>query len=133
MNTSEKAYVGCPVQYVRLFIAGKWQMGILWNLQNQPLRFSEIKNLLPGISDKTLMQELDFFVHEKVVERKTYRFPSPRVEYKLSGKGRSLIPVISTIVEWGYCYLQDQKADKKMSLTPSSVIESIENRMAEIE
>lgn len=73
-------------------------MGILWNLQNQPLRFSEIKNLLPGISDKTLMQELDFFVNEKVVERKTYRFPSPRVEYKLSGKGRSLIPVISTIV-----------------------------------
>ncbi len=62
MSNANEIYLGCPVQHARQFIAGKWQMGILWNLSNKSLRFGEIKNLLTGISDKALMQELDFFV-----------------------------------------------------------------------
>lgn len=133
MKHNDKLYVGCPVQYARQFIAGKWQMGILWNLRNQSLRFNELRRLLPDISDKTLVQELDFFVQNSLIERQTCEFPFPKTEYKLSPAGRSLIPVITSIVEWGYLHLQDERVTKEMSVTPLSIIQAIENNMAETE
>jgi len=133
MKHDDKLYIGCPVQYARQFIAGKWQIGILWNLRSQSLRFNEIKKQLPDISDKALVQELDFFVQKRIVERTTYEFPFQKTEYKLSPVGRSLIPVITSVVEWGYLHLQDERVTKEMSMTPLSAIQSIENNMAEME
>ena len=132
MKSTNKLYIGCPVQYSRQFLAGKWQMGILWNLRNQPLRFGEIKSQLPDISDKILMQELIFFVQKKIIMSNSYVFPSPKIEYALSNVGKSLIPIITSIVEWGYLNLQDERVDKEMSMTPLSAIQAIENDMAEI-
>lgn len=129
MNPNDKLYLGCPVQYARQFISGKWQMGILWNLRSRNLRFNEIKKLLPDISDKALMQELDFFVQQKMIERNRYEFPFQKIEYRLSAKGQSLIPVITSIVEWGYLHLQDEQVTKEMCRTPRSAIEAIENNM----
>lgn len=130
MNNTNEVYHGCPVQHARQFLAGKWQMGILWNLRNNVLRFSEIKNLLSGISDKALMQELDFFVQKNIIERNVYESPFPKTEYTLTTAGQSLIPVISSIVEWGYSHLQDEKFTKEMGLTPLSVIQDIESTIA---
>lgn len=65
MNDTDRLYIGCPVQHARQFIAGKWQMGILWNLNNQSMCFSEMKSKLPGLSDKILMEELDFLFRKK--------------------------------------------------------------------
>lgn len=132
MKSTNKLYIGCPVQYSRQFLAGKWQMGILWNLRNQPLRFGEIKSQLPDISDKILMQELNFFVQKKIIMSNSYVFPSPKIEYALSNVGKSLIPIITSIVEWGYLNLQDERVDKEMNMTPLSAIQAIENDMAEI-
>ncbi|MDB5232859.1 MAG: helix-turn-helix transcriptional regulator [Chitinophagaceae bacterium] len=126
MNNSEGLYSGCPVQHARQFIAGKWQMGILWNLRNQSLSFSEIKRKLPGLSDKILMQELDFFVEKKIIDHNIFEFQPAKTEYALSSMGRSLIPVINSIVEWGYLYLQDEQFSSEMSLTPLAAIEAIE-------
>ncbi len=131
MSNTDGLYVGCPVQHVRQFIAGKWQMGILWNLRNQPRGFSEIKSKLPGLSDKILMQELDFFVQKKIISRKTFEFPTVKTEYALSSIGQSLIPIINSIVEWGYLYLQDEPVSKEMSMTPMPAIQAIEISMAE--
>jgi DNA-binding HxlR family transcriptional regulator len=133
MNNTGKLYTGCPVQYARQFIAGKWQMGILWNLKDQTLCFSALKNLLPGLSDKVLMQELDFFVQKQIVHRNVFEFPSSKTEYTLSAMGHSLIPVINSIVEWGYTNLQDETVNKEMNMTPLPAIEAIENSMAEKE
>ena len=133
MSDTDRLYIGCPVQHARQFIAGKWQMGILWNLSNQSMGFSEIKSKLPGLSDKILMQELDFFVQKKIIHRNTFEFQTAKTEYALSSIGRSLIPVINAIVEWGYSYLQYEQVSKEMSLTPVPVIEAIENGMAERE
>lgn len=133
MNNTNEMYLGCPVQHARQFLAGKWKMGVLWNLRNKVLRFSEIKNLLSGISDKTLMQELDFFVQKNMIKRNVYKFPFPKTEYALTTTGQSLIPVINSIVEWGYTHLQDEKFTKEMNLTPLSVIEDIESSLPETE
>src|SRR6478672_11886097 len=113
MSNSDGLYSGCPVQHARQFIAGKWQMGILWNLRNQSMGFSEIKRKLPGLSDKILMQELDFFVKKKIIDRNAFEFPTAKTEYALSPMGRSLIPVINSIVEWViYAYKMNRLVKK---------------------
>jgi DNA-binding HxlR family transcriptional regulator len=129
MSNTDKLYTGCPVQHARQFISGKWQMGILWNLNNTAMSFGEIKNKLPGLSDKILMQELDFFVQKQIIHRNIFEFPSSKTEYTLSSIGHSLIPIINSIVEWGYCYLQDERVTKEMNMTPLPAIEAIENSM----
>ncbi len=77
------------------------------------------------------MQELDFFVEKKIINRKAFELPTAKTEYALSSMGQSLIPVINLIVEWGYLYLQDEQVTKEMSMTPMPAIEAIENGMAE--
>src|SRR6476620_1621716 len=105
MNPNDPSfYTGCPVQHVRQFIAGKWQIGILWYLKDAAMGFNALQSLLPGISAKVLMQELDFFVQKGIVDRNTVDVPAPRTEYTLSPMGRSLVPVLNTIVEWGYAH-----------------------------
>jgi len=126
MSNTDELYIGCPVQHARQFIAGKWQMGILWNLRDQSMGFSEIKSKLPGLSDKILMQELDFFVQNKIIDRNSFELPTVKIEYALSSIGRTLIPVINSIVEWGYLNLQDEQVSKEMSMTPLPAIDAIE-------
>ncbi|WP_460759798.1 winged helix-turn-helix transcriptional regulator [Niabella terrae] len=126
MNAEQDLYRGCPIQYARQFIAGKWQMGILWNLRNSPLRFSEISSMLPGIPDKVLAEELDFFVEKQVVVKRTVDIPNVRTDYSLSSLGETLIPVINTILIWGYNHLQDEKVIAQMTDTPTTAIRSIE-------
>lgn len=133
MGKMDRLYFGCPIQHARQFIAGKWQMGILWNLRNQTFCFSALKSQLPGISDKILMEELAFLVQKKMIHRNVFEFPSPKTEYTLSAMGQSLIPVITSIVEWGYSHLQDEQLTKEMSTTPLPAIQAIENGMAERE
>lgn len=129
MSYSNKLYIGCPVQYVRQFIAGKWQMGILWNLKGEPLSFGEIRSLLPEVSDKMLMEELNFFVEKQIVVKEVLPFPTPRTEYRLSHIGNSLIPIITAIVNWGYEHIQEERVNTAMSKTPFSIIVDIENSM----
>src|SRR3954469_19047828 len=123
MSNTDRLYLGCSVQHARQFIAGKWQVGILWNLRNHPMSFSEIKNKLPGLSDKILMQELIFFVDKAILHRNAVEFPSPKTQYTLSPTGQSLIPVITSIVEWGYSHLQNEQVSSDMHTTPISSIE----------
>jgi len=125
MTENDSLYHGCPIQHARQFISGKWQMGILWNLRNHSLGFGEIKTKLPGLSDKILMQELDFFVEKKIVSRKVIELSAVKTEYALSSVGRSMIPVIDSIVAWGYLALQDEQVNKEMSMTPVSAIQAI--------
>lgn len=118
-------YAGCPVQCALQFLAGKWKIGILWNLKDRTLRFGELRNLLPGITEKVLSQELRFFEEKGFVQKETFAAVPPKTEYNLTEKGKSLIPVIAVIVDWGYLYLQDEKLDRDMFFTPVSVINDV--------
>ena len=123
-------YTGCPVQYSLKYISGKWQIGILWNLRNGCLRFGALKAALPGITEKMLSQELRFFEGAGVVERTVFASVPPRVEYRLTDKGASLLPVITAIVDWGYAHLQDEKLAPGMYPTPLNTMEEIESRLS---
>ncbi|MCB0397554.1 MAG: helix-turn-helix transcriptional regulator [Flavobacteriales bacterium] len=89
------------------FFGGKWKSVILWYLRHGVLRFSEIKKLIPDITDKMLSIQLSALESDQLVKRKTHGTKPPyRVEYALTDVGRSLIPVIEAITKWGIDYAE---------------------------
>lgn len=118
--SSEELYVGCPVQHARQFLSGKWQIAILWHLKAQPSRFVE------GISEKVLTQELRFFEERGIVQKEVFVCNPPKVEYRLTTQGLTLVPIIQHIIQWGYANLQEEKVKRSMSSTPNSVIDELE-------
>ena len=118
-------YKGCPVQHTLQFLSGKWKIGILWNLKKGALRFGELKKLLPGITEKVLMQDLRFFQSKNFIDRVVFAEVPSRVEYHLTKEGLSLLPIIVEIINWGYANMQNEKISHMMQNTPLSVIEEI--------
>lgn len=97
---NEKIYT-CPIDFTIDLISGKWSMWILWTLQDGPVRFGELRNKIPGITEKMLIQELKKFENYNIVNRKVYPEIPPKVEYSLTEHGRSLKPIMTLIKQWG--------------------------------
>jgi DNA-binding HxlR family transcriptional regulator len=74
---------------------------ILWQLHPQPRRFGELKRLVPGISEKMLIQQLREKEADGIVHRKVYYEVPPKVEYSLTVFGVSLNKVLTPLCEWG--------------------------------
>ncbi|UPT66361.1 MAG: helix-turn-helix transcriptional regulator [Sphingobacteriales bacterium JAD_PAG50586_3] len=91
----------CPVNYTLELIGGRWKTLILFNLQNKPLRFSELKRALPGVTEKMLTQQLRELEADNLLTRTVYAEVPPRVEYSLTDLGKSLQPVLINIAKWG--------------------------------
>jgi DNA-binding HxlR family transcriptional regulator len=86
-------------------IGGKWKALILWNLGENTLRFSELRRALPQVTQKMLTQQLRELEDSGLVNRFIYTQVPPKVEYSLSDAGRSLLPILSTLCEWGINYV----------------------------
>lgn len=82
-------------------IGGKWKPIILCNLRHQSLRTSELKRLIPNISQKMLTQQLRELEAADIINRKVYNQVPPKVEYSLSDYGQSLSTVLSDLRTWG--------------------------------
>lgn len=91
----------CPVRITTNIIGGKWKPLILYYLQNETLRFSELHKLIPGTTKKMLTQRLRELEHDNVVHRKVYAEVPPRVEYSLTRHGESLKPILVLMSSWG--------------------------------
>lgn len=89
--------------YTLSLIGGKYKMIILyWLNENQPvMRFNELKRYIGTISFKTLSNTLKELEKDELVIRKEYPQIPPKVEYSLSKKGKSLIPVLDMMCHWG--------------------------------
>ncbi len=100
--TAEEMLEKCPVQHSLKFIGGKWRMGILWSLRVGCRRFGELKKDVLGITEKMLIQELRHLESQGIINRHVYFEIPPKVEYSLTERGTTLIPVVESIVSWGY-------------------------------
>jgi DNA-binding HxlR family transcriptional regulator len=88
--------------YTLSVIGGKWKMLILYLLaENQPVRFNNMKRRIGAITFKTLSSQLKELEADGMVKRKEYPQIPPKVEYSLTPKGESLLPLLEQLCEWG--------------------------------
>lgn len=100
-----KNHFGCPVQGTSNVIAGKWKVLIVWHLGFAPKRYSEIRALLPGVTEKVLAGQLRQLETDGVLIRDVSAHVPPRVEYSLSPAGEDLIEVMEAMCQWGTKHL----------------------------
>ncbi len=93
---------GCSVEATLAVIGGRWKPVIIFQLlQNDFLRFGELKREIDGVTQRMLTNQLRELEKDKVVNRKVYAEVPPRVEYSLTDYGRTLEPVMLAMREWG--------------------------------
>jgi len=97
----------CPVSAIQNVLTGKWKLSILWILSKNTYRFNELQRLLPDVSRGVLTQQLKELEHSKMVHREVYKEVPPKVEYSLTEIGRSFIPIMTGIAEWGVGYVKE--------------------------
>lgn len=83
-------------------IGGKWKTVILYHLMEGTLRYNEIRKAMPTVTERTLSLQLKKLEHDGIISRKVYyKKPPLKVEYSLTVLGKTLIPVIQAIADWG--------------------------------
>lgn len=98
----EKLKSYCGMVYTLDVIGGRWKAGILWSLVcHDKLRFSEIRDLLPGVSERMLAKQLGELEKDQLIDRIAYPEIPPRVEYQLTERGTSMLPVLEQLSDWG--------------------------------
>jgi DNA-binding HxlR family transcriptional regulator len=98
-------HFGCPVQATSNVLAGKWKVLIVWHLSFASRRFAEIRDLLPGVTEKVLTSQLRQLENDGVITRKVAETVPPRVDYMLSDGGKELIPIMESMCSWGTRFL----------------------------
>jgi DNA-binding HxlR family transcriptional regulator len=100
----------CPVTHCLNKIGGKWKPLIIYAISKNCNRFSLLHRALPVISKQMLVNQLRELEDDKILERIIYAEIPPRVEYKITKYGQSLMPVLQVMQDWG---LKDLKKLKK--------------------
>ena len=92
----------CPVLYAMSILGQRWKLPILWHLADEgTLRYNEIKRGIPLITNIMLTQALRELEKSHLVDRLNYDTIPPHVEYSLSERGKTLIPILKDIHAWG--------------------------------
>lgn len=97
----------CSMELTLDLIGGKWKSLILWHLGEDTLRFSELKKTLPQVTQKMLTQQLRELEECGLVKRFIYTQIPPKVEYSLTTAGKSLLPILATLCQWGLNYVNE--------------------------
>lgn len=97
----------CPISVVQNVLMGKWKLTILWIVNRQTRRFGELQKLIPDVSRGVLTQQLRELERDSLIHREVYKEVPPKVEYTITPIGKSFIPVMKNIMEWGVGYIKD--------------------------
>ena len=96
----------CSLYHRAVELVGKrWTGAILLVLMDGPARFSEIKQLVPDLSDRLLSERMKELEAEGIVERRVIADTPVRVEYELTAKGRALEPAVTALKSWAHDWL----------------------------
>ena len=92
----------CCASLTMGLIGGKWKTVILFHLINEKLRYNEIRKSMPTVTERTLSLQLKALEEDGLVKRTVYTSKPPlKVEYSLTDFGKTLIPLIQSIADWG--------------------------------
>lgn len=105
MLTFRNTEYQCSMELTLELIGGKWKSLILWHLGENILRFSELKKALPRITQKMLTQQLRELEQDGLIRRFVYTQVPPKVEYSLTDAGRTILPILAAMCQWGLDYV----------------------------
>ena len=112
----------CPVDGFQQMISGKYKLRVLWHLKEGPMRYGELKKRLNStegvkpVTARVLSRELKTLTDLTLIERKDFGTKPPKVEYKLSKVGHTLVPVVTGMHDWGVAHLVRDEVLKKVRL-----------------
>ena len=97
--------IRCPLEYGLEVFGGKWKPRIICVLAaKEVLRYSELRNEMGNITDAVLAAALKELIAGEIVVRKSHNEIPPRVEYSLTDKGKSVVPILQSICQWAGLY-----------------------------
>ena len=101
----------CPVETTLEMIGGKYKALILWHLAERKLRFSELKKAVSNATPKMLTQQLRELETHHLIHREVFPVIPPKVEYSLTELGKSLMPLLVAMRDWGTGYLRSKAVE----------------------
>lgn len=101
----------CPVGTTLDLIGGKYKALILWHLSSNTMRFSELHKQVNNATAKMLTQQLRELESDNLIHREVYPVIPPKVEYSLTELGRSLLPILVAMRDWGAAYLRSKDVE----------------------
>ncbi len=104
----------CPTRQVLDLIADKWTILIIRRLADGTLRFAQLRRSVSGISQKVLTNILRSLERDGIVTRRVYASVPPKVEYSLTGLGRSLCGLVEGICGWAEANIEQVQAAREM-------------------
>lgn len=101
----------CPVEATLELIGGKYKSLILWHLSDGKLRFSELRSRIKKATPKMLTQQLRELENQDLIHREVFPVIPPKVEYSLTETGKSLMPILVAMRDWGANYLRSKNME----------------------
>ena len=114
-QVTDPVFPQCPIRNVLSRIGDRWSLLTLLALQDtdRPLRFKELSKAIPDVSQKMLASTLKELEADDLVNRQAYVEIPPRVEYSLTNRGKSLMPLLNQLVEWSLGNMREIIASRK--------------------
>ncbi|MFC0216733.1 winged helix-turn-helix transcriptional regulator [Paenibacillus chartarius] len=103
---------GCPVEYTLDIIGGKWKGVLLYHLIDGTKRFNEFRKICPSITQRMLTLQLRELEEDGIVCREVFQQVPPKVEYSLTDLGRTLVPIILHMKQWGESFRKCEQLPK---------------------
>ena len=112
----------CPVEATLELIGGKYKALILWHLSEGKLRFSELRKAITTATPKMLTQQLRELEEKQLIHREVYPVIPPKVEYSLTEVGKSLMPILVAMRDWGAGYLRGKDLESNCFMMGSEPV-----------
>lgn len=101
--------LNCSIEYTLKKIGGKWKTVILWHLGvDGNFRYNELRRLLPGVTHKVLSEQLKELEDDGFIDRKQFNTIPPKVEYSMTEKGKTILPILEQMHKWGTEQMDNQ-------------------------
>ena len=111
----------CPVEATLDLIGGKYKALILWHLSEGKMRFSELHRAITGATAKMLTQQLRELETHRLIHREVFPIIPPKVEYSLTELGKTLMPVLTSMRDWGADYLRIKNVEPNCFMMKNSL------------
>lgn len=105
MNRLSDKHYNCHFELTLDIIGGKWKPIIMYYIgEEKIIRYSKLKRCIPTINERMLTRQLRELEEDKLINREVYREVPPRVEYSLTEIGKTVLPILNNLRNWGIKY-----------------------------